>query len=158
MGINLTALGEILGDGEEVLRGLNPAHCDNGLPTEGCFILKAHDLEGPSFAIMIAPPEAQDTSPLGVRQGISPDLFLTLLRRPDYGIAQLNVGSALQHVSELGVVFAQVDDEEWAEHRSAHAMLTGYQTLEPRTRRDLQRFLARLAAEKVLKKPAEKNA
>jgi len=157
LGTDLAALGEILGDGEEVLRGLNPTHCDGGLPTEGCFILKAQDAEGPSFGILEAPTEAQCFAPLGVRQGISPELFATLIPNLDYGIAQLNVGRALQEVRGLGVVFVQVNDSDWGEHQMAHAMLMGYQTLEPRTRKDLQRFLAKLAAEKVLKKPKPKT-
>jgi hypothetical protein len=156
VGIDLAALGEILGDGEDVLRGLNPKHCQDGLPTEGCFILKAYDTEGPSFGILVAAPEAHNTAPLGVRQGISPELFSTLLPSPDYGVARLNVGRALQEVRGRGVVFARIDDEDWGEHRTAHAMLIGYQALEPRARKDLQRFLARLANEAVLKRAAPK--
>jgi hypothetical protein len=150
---NIAAPGEILGDGEEVLRGLNPEHCEDGKPTEGCFILKAHDAEGPSFGILVAPAEAQHLAPIGARQGISPEVFLTKLPSPDYGIAQLNVGRALQEVRGRGVVFVQTDDDDWGEHRAAHAMLMGYQALEKRTIKDLKRFLAKLAGEKVLKKP-----
>jgi hypothetical protein len=154
--INLAALGEILGDGEEVLRGLNPKLCEDGLPTEACFILKAQDVEGPSFGILIAPPEAQPIAPLGARQGISPELFLTKLPSLDYGITQLNVGRALQEVRSRGVVFVQNDDEDWGEHRTGHAMLTGYQALGRRTINDLKRFLAKLATEAVLRKAAAK--
>lgn len=159
MGTNLAAHGEILGEGEEVLRGLNPKLCEDGLPTEACFILKAHDTEGPSFAILAASPAAQDIAPVGARQGVSPEVFATLLPQPDdgeYGVAQLNVGRALQEVREREVVFVQINDADWGEHQAAHAMLIGYQALEPRTRKDLQRFLARLAVENVLKRPTGK--
>jgi len=154
--INLAALGEILGEGEEVLRGLNPKLCEDGLPTEACFILKAQDVEGPSFGILVAPPEAQPIAPLGARQGVSPEVFLTKLPSLDYGIAQLNVGRALQEVRARGVVFVQSDDEDWGEHRAGHAMLTGYQVLGRRTINDLKRFLARVANEAVLKRAAPK--
>lgn len=155
MGTNIAVPEVVLGDGEEVLRGLNPTHCDGGLPTEGCFILKPHDEEGPSFGILAAPAEAEQVAPVGARQGISPELFATLLPRPansEFGVAQLNVGRAVQQVRAAGVRFLQVDDTSWGENRAAHAMLWGYQTLEPKIRKELQRFLARLAAEKVLKK------
>lgn len=159
MGTNLGYGREVLTDSEHVLRGLNPFHCKAGLPTEGCFILKANDPpdDGPSYAIHEAPAEQAHSAPLGVRQGISANVFLAALPGPDYGIARLNVGSALQHVRAYGVVFVQKDDESWGEHCRAHAMITGHQVLEPRTRRDLQRFLAKLAAEQVLRTPLDRT-
>jgi hypothetical protein len=142
-----------------VLRGLNPAHCEAGLPTEGCFILKANDDpdDGPSYAIQEAPREQAAIFPLGARFGISADVFLTVLPNPDYGIARLSVGRALQEVRANGVTFAQKDDENWGQHRTAHAMITGHQGLGRKTRGDLQRHLAKLAAEAVLKAPAERT-
>ena len=155
MGTDLTALRDILGDGENVLRGLNPKHCENGLPTEGCFIIKAHDEEGPSFGILIALPENESAAPLGARQGITAELFATLLPSADYGVSMLNVGTALQEVRGRGVIFIQIDDDHWGEYRHAHAMLSGYQTLERRTLNDLKRFLAKIAAQNVLKRPLQ---
>jgi hypothetical protein len=152
VGISVAPLGEILTDGEELLRGLNPKHCENGMPTEGCFILKAQDVEGPSFGILLPGPGAEQLAPIGTRQGISPDVFLTKLPSTNYGIAQVNVGRALQEVRARGVAFAQNDEEEWGEHSGAHAMLIGYQGLERRTLNELKRFLAKLASERVLKK------
>lgn len=155
MGANVGALGDILGDGEEVMRGLNPAHCEGGLPTEGCFILKANDAidDGPSYGIFLAPGAQPELAPLGVRQGISAEIFATLLPHDRYGIARMNVGRALEQVRGRGVAFRQKDDEDWGQHRGAHAMITGHQGLEPRTRKDLQRYLAKIASEGVVKSP-----
>jgi hypothetical protein len=83
-------------------------------------------------------------------------MFLTKLPSLDYGVAQLNVGRALEEVRARGVVFVQNNDEDWGEHRAGHAMLTGYEALGRRTINDLKRFLAKLAKEAVLKKAAPK--
>jgi hypothetical protein len=154
VGTNLEALGEILGDGENVLRGLNPAHCEAGLPTEGCFILKRHDRieDGPSFGILKAPESEQANAPVGARQGISSATFATLLPSLTYGISRLNVREALDPFRNGGA-FLQRNDDDWGEHRTAHSMLTGYQQLSNKDRKDFQRHLARMAARAVLKAP-----
>lgn len=154
MGINLGCIGEVLTNSEHVLRGLNPKHCEDGLPTEGCFIVKATDPvnDGPSYGIHLAPPD-QEAVPLGVRQGITAEIFLTKLPNPSYGIARLNVGQALQNVIGSGVRFVQKDDEDWGEHRAAHSMMTGHQQLQRSTLNDLKRYLAKLASQGMLKAP-----
>jgi hypothetical protein len=159
VGINLAALGAILGDGENVLRGLNPFHCEGGLPTEGCFILKRDDAPnmGASFCIIESPPERSGIAPLGVAHGIGAETFASLLPSDDYGIARLNVGVALEPIRARVVGFVQDPEEAWGEHREAHAMLTGYQVFTNRDRRDLQRHLAKIASQSVLKTPAPKR-
>lgn len=156
MGTNLEGLGEVLGNGESVLRGLNPRHCEAGLPTEGCFILKPRDPldDGPSFGILKVSDDELADAPLGARQGIVPDIFETLLPSLDYGISQLSVREALDEFRQLGAGFVQQDDTDWAEYRTAHCMLTGYQRFSNKDRKDFQRHLARIAAKAILKNPA----
>jgi len=156
VGTDLTALGELLGDGENVLRGLNPAHCDGGVPTEGCFILKRNDAlnNGPSFGILEPAPEEAETAPIGARQGICVNTFAGLLPSTDYGIARLNVGVALEPIRGRESGFIQNDEARWGPFSRAHAMFTGYQSFGNQERKDLQRHLARIAAKAVLKAPA----
>jgi hypothetical protein len=155
VGTNIAAYGAVLGDGEDVLRGLNPIHCDGGLPTEGCFMLRRNDPpdDGPSFGIQEAPAEKAATAPLGVAQGVAPGLLATLIPA-GFGIARLNVGEALAEVRGRGVGFVQKDDESWGDYKDAHAMLTGYQEFRNRDLKDLQRYLAKLASGTVLKPPS----
>jgi len=112
--------------------------------------------DGPSYGIHEAPADQVHISPLGARQGISVEAFLSVLPSREYGVARLNVGRALQEVVGRAMVFVQKDDEKWLQHAAAHAMITGYQTLGNQIRKDLQRYLAKLAAEAVLKPPGEK--
>jgi len=104
VGINLADLGDVLTEGKHVLRGLNPAFCVNGLPTEGCFMLKTKDRaeDGPSLGILKASEELAAQSPLGVRQGVKLGVFSALLHKLEYGVARLNVGDALAPVADRG--------------------------------------------------------
>jgi hypothetical protein len=155
VGINLAAFGAILGDGESVLRGLNPSHCEDGVPTEGCFILKRDDPPnmGPSFGILAATLEEDGIAPIGAACGIPLETFATVLPSGSYGIARLNVGVVLQPIRDRAVGFVRDPEDAWGQHRDAHAMLTGYQVFTNRERRDLQRHLAKIAAQSVLKEP-----
>jgi hypothetical protein len=153
VGINLVALGEILGDGECVLRGLNPTlFGDDGQPTERNFILKSNDPldDGPSFGILSVPPERRDVAPLGAQQGIAPEVLPVLLRRPDWGVAQLRVVEALEQVHGT-VAFVQRDALDWGDHRRAHAMIAGHQTLDPANLKSLRRHLLKLALRAIVK-------
>jgi hypothetical protein len=159
VGINLAALGAVLGDGENVLRGLNPFHCEAGLPTSACFILRRDDppREGPSFGILQAAQEQAGISPLGAAQGIPVEAFATVLPSADWGIARLNVGAALEPIRGRMAGFVQNDEEGWGPYRAAHAMITGHQVFTDKDRRDLQRHLAKIAAQSVLTNPAPKT-
>lgn len=156
MGTGLAAFGEILGDGENVLRGLNPKHCEDGLPTEGCFILRRNDPpdDGPSHGIHEADHDQAANSPLGAAQGISVAAFLTVLPAPDYGVARLNVGAALDPIRGREIGFVQKDDAKWGNFANAHAMVTGHQSLSNRECKELVRHFTKLAVQSVLKKPA----
>jgi hypothetical protein len=159
VGTNLTPHQEVLGVGENVLRALNPIHCDeDGKPSEGCFMLRRNDLldNGPSFGILAASPEQAQIAPLGARRGISWEVFATLIDRPEWGVARLNVGAALHELSGQGPEFVQKDDPDWGQHAPAHAMIRGHQSLTNRGMKELQRHLARLACQNILKIPAAK--
>lgn len=155
MGTELTALGEILGDGENVFRGLNPKLCEAGLPTEACFILKTRDRvnDGPSHGICSAPLEDAPRAPLGARQGVTLEVFSSLLPKQEYGVSRINVSAALAPVRDRGVAFIQRDDETWAEHARAHAMISGYQAFGNQELKDCRRYLVKLAAGSVVKAP-----
>ncbi len=151
MGTNLAALGTVLTDDEVVLRGLNPKLTDdNGLPTERNFILRADDPldDSPSFAICKMPREQEAVAPLGVRQGIEPHVLPTVLPNTNWGVARLKVSEALEHVRER-VGFVQKDADDWGEHRRAHCMITGHQSLQAEHRNNLRRHLTRLALKDV---------
>jgi hypothetical protein len=158
LGINLAAIGTILIDGENVLRGLNPFHCEDGLPTQACFILKRDHPpnDGLSFGILKAAREQAEVAPLGSAQGITAEEFATLMSA-DYGIAILSVGEAVVPIRARAAGFVQNDEAAWGQHRAAHAMLTGYQAFTDKDRKDLQRHLAKLAARAVLKNPAPRS-
>lgn len=151
MGINLVPLGEALTSEENLLRGLNPVYCEEGLPTEQCFILKKSDIvhDGPSFGI------EKPGGPVGQRQGLTHQEFAALMS-PGYGAARVNIGEALMHIQTSPAAFYQKDAEDWGEHRRAHAMISGHQNFTNRQLRDLSRHLTKLAAKAVLKSPAPK--
>jgi hypothetical protein len=154
VGINL-GIFPALGSQEDVLRGLNPLHCKDGVPTEACFILKPnHPMDdGISFGILRANGAEAEGKPFGAAYGISPEVLTGLMPQPGYGVARLNVGSALEPVQGGPVTFLQREAVEWENYRSAHAMMTGYQTITNKERKELGRHLTRLACQAVLIPP-----
>jgi hypothetical protein len=159
VGANLAALGIVLTDGEVVLRGLNPKLVDDkGFPTEGCFILRGSDAmdDGPSFGIAKMEQAQEAVAPLGVRQGIAPELLPTVLPKPDWGVARLKVTEALENVRGA-VAFVQRDAPDWGEHSRAHCMMAGHQALQTEERNNLRRHLTKLALKDVpVPAPAKK--
>ena len=160
MGTNLAALGTVLTDGEVVLRGLNPKLSDEkGHPTERCFKIVADDPldDGPSFGIAKMSHGSEAVAPLGVRQGITPEELPTVLPNKDWGVARLKVSEALEHIRGT-VGFVQKDADAWGEHRRAHCMITGHQSVQTEERNNLRRHLTKLALKDVPipAKPAKK--
>jgi hypothetical protein len=153
VGINVAPLGEALTTEENLLRGLNPRHCEEGLPTEQCFILRRSDMvhDGPSFGI------ERPGGPVGERQGLSHPEFATLMSA-EYGVARVNIGQALQHIQTSSVAFYQKDAEDWGQHRRSHAMISGHQSFSRRQLGELSRHLTQLAVRAVLKTPAPKTS
>lgn len=137
------------------MRGLNPLHCRDGVPSEGCFIFRRD--RGPSFAIRAPGPSAAGGKALGRQVGISPDDFLSHMRA-GWGAAGLNVGDALRDLRhaypDAAVAFHQKDEASWGEHARAHAEISGHQQLANKAVDDFRRHLARLAARNVLIRPA----
>ncbi|MGH9525567.1 MAG: hypothetical protein ACRD2F_02745 [Terriglobales bacterium] len=151
--------GELLGDGEFVLRGLNPALYPEGGLLEPCFILKKLDdrENGPSFGIEAPGAAAAANAPLGARYGISCADFATVIKG-GWGIARLNVGNVLSrqraaHQPQHAVEFRQKDAPDWGGHRRAHSHITGHQELTNKERAELVRELARQAAAGVVRQP-----
>jgi hypothetical protein len=129
---------DILDDAEDVYRGLPLFHFRDGLPSEGCFIMKArHTLEeGPShMAANIIPREA-----LRRFEAFSPEKV---------AIVQLNTGEIRKPVRDAGVILARRPDPYFEEYADAHAVLTGYQHMSSRELKDYQRYLARLAVQNL---------
>ena len=121
-----------LGDEEDVYRGLNLAHCKDGQPTEGCFIMRRTDTleKGPSHLIVrLIPIEA-------VTRFLPPEKYL---------IVRLSVGEILVHVKDKGVRIVQLPDAFFSEYADAHSVLTGYQGLTNKQIGELKHYLARLA-------------
>jgi hypothetical protein len=152
VGINVVPLGEALTTEESLLRGLNPRHCEEGLPTEQCFILSRSDAvdDGPSFGI------ERPGGPIGERQGLTHQEFAAIMRA-GWGVARVNIGEALQPIQTRSVAFYQKDAENWGEHSRAHAMISGHQSFTKGQLRELSRHLTKLAAKAVLKTPAPKT-
>ena len=150
MGANLAALGTILADGEVIMRGLNPKLTDAGQPTERNFMLSANDQldDGPSFGICKMPEGQEAVAPLGVQQGIEPEALPTVLPNAKWGVARLRVSEALAEVRGT-VAFVQKDAEDWGEHRRAHCMIAGHQSLQSKQRNDLRRHLTKLALKDI---------
>lgn len=134
-----SVVGEIIPDNEDVYRGLNPKFVEEGVPTMDCFIMSASD-------------PIDDGISFGRVRDISAENLLVALNKPSWGVAQLNVAEALAGVKATGLVidFRQKDAADWGEHRTAHVMLTGYQSMKKQERNDLRRHLAKLAAKKVV--------
>lgn len=153
MGTNVVSLGEALTSEENLLRGLNPRYCEQGIPTEQCFILRRSDVvhDGPSFGV------ERPGGPVGERQGLTHQEFAALMTA-EYGVARVNVGEALQHIQTSSVAFYLKDAEDWGKHRGAHAMISGHQSFTRRQLGELSRHLTQLAVKAVVKAPALKTS
>jgi len=134
-----TVVGEIIPDAEDVYRGLNPKFLDEGAPTMESFMISSSD-------------PIDDGISFGRVRDISAENLLIALGKPSWGVAQINVAEALVEARATGCVidFRQKDADDWGEHRAAHVMLTGYQSMKKKDRNDLRRYLAKLAARKIV--------
>jgi len=124
-----------------VYRALNPAHMQNGLPNDEHFVMRQKHLIGDGVSLGIAA-----LLSISEMRSIEP---LRNLCGDQFGIAEINVGEAVQPVAESGISVIQQDDETWGFHRGAHAILTGYQSLQGNAGKkrisELQRHLVKLA-------------
>jgi hypothetical protein len=118
----LIAEGGPVPDHDRIYRALNPKH-ENGLPSDNHFVMS----------------RKQDPPGDGISTGIASRISLSELRSIEsiqyrYGkcfcIAELIVGEVLSPVAILGVSVLQKDAPDWGGFSYAHAVITGYQSLE----------------------------
>lgn len=141
MAAQIIAPDRALPEGANIYRALNPKHLENGSPGDNHFVMRSSHPVGD-----------------GVSAGITALISISQLRSLEtlrqlcgegFGVAELNVAEILAPVASSGISVVQQDDASWGAFAMAHAVITGYQTLQgnagKKRIRQFQRHLVKLA-------------